>query len=252
MLTDTNYYQDTEYFSYSLYKKFMDCEAAAYAELIGEYRQPVTDAMLVGSYVDAVVEGTLEQFVSEHTEVISSKGPTKGQLKSSFKQADVMIERFQRDSVFMEYLQGEKQVILTGKIAEVPVKSKLDILHDNRIIDFKTVKDFETIWCSGERLNFIEYWKYDVQGAIYRELVRQKTGKKLPYYIAAVTKEPFPDLAIIHLSDKSLDIKLKEVEYFLPQFQAIKIGLAESERCEKCDYCKQTKVLTGPIEIEQL
>ena len=104
MLTDTNYYQDTEYFSYSLYKKFIDCEAAAYAELIGEYRQPVTDAMLVGSYVDAVVR-SLEQFVSEHTEVISSKGPTKGQLKSSFKQADVMIERFQRDPVFMEYLQ---------------------------------------------------------------------------------------------------------------------------------------------------
>lgn len=250
MLNNDNYYQDKDYFSFSLYKKFIDCEAAAMAEIRGEYRPPTTEAMLIGSYVDAVIGDSLEQFVSENTGIISSRGPTKGQLKLEFRIADLMIKRFQRDPVFMDYLHGDKQVIVTGKIAGIPVKGKLDILAEDKIVDFKTTKDFNLVWHNSERITFIEAWGYDVQGAIYQELVYQETGKRLPFYIAAVTKESVPNIEIIHISDKSLRTKLDEVEYYLPQFQSILIGIAEDQRCEKCDYCKQTKTLTVPVEME--
>ena len=64
-LTAANYYSkeaNERYFSVSQYKNFLDCPARAMAEIRGEYKQPMTTALLVGSYVDSYFEGTLEQF----------------------------------------------------------------------------------------------------------------------------------------------------------------------------------------------
>lgn len=250
-LTNDNYYQNKSYFSFSLYKRFMQCEAMALAEFSGKITRPVTEALLIGSYVDAYIEGTLEEFKQLNPEIISTRGPTKGELKSSFKSADEMIERFMRDPLFVEYLQGEKQTILTGTIAGVPVKGKLDILHKDRIVDFKTTKDFRLVWNEGNLVTFIDQWGYDLQGAIYQELVKQKIGKRLPYYIAAVTKEATPDIDIIHIPDSILKSKLQEIEHFLPTFKAITVGITEPQRCEQCDYCKSTKVLSKVTEFEE-
>ena len=82
-LTNDTYYDDTHYMSVSEYKRFLKCEESA----LLPYEEP-TDSMLVGSYVDAFVEGTLDKFKSEHPEIISSQGKTKGQLKAQFKIAD--------------------------------------------------------------------------------------------------------------------------------------------------------------------
>ena len=250
MLTSENYYQNNDYFSYSQYRKFSKCQAAAMAEIRGDYKPETSDDMLVGQYIDAYISGELEQFISEHPYIISSRGPTQGELKQQFKHANTMIERFTRDKLFAEYLQGDKQVILTGTIAGIPVKGKLDIMHPDRIVDFKSVKDFEPIWYEGYKTNFVEAWNYDLQGGIYQELVRQNTGKLLPYYIAAVTKEKVPDIALIHLSDNLLEARLDLVSYHLPEYQAIKIGLSEPVRCEKCDWCKQSKTLHGPVNLD--
>lgn len=62
-LTAENYYSpeaNREYMSASQIKQFMKCPAAAMAELRGEYERPTTSALLIGSYVDACFEGTLE------------------------------------------------------------------------------------------------------------------------------------------------------------------------------------------------
>ena len=64
-LTADNYFStemSQRYFSVSQYKTFLDCPARAMAEIRGEYKQPMTTALLVGSYVDAYFEGTLEKF----------------------------------------------------------------------------------------------------------------------------------------------------------------------------------------------
>ena len=40
---------------------------------------------------------------------------------------------------------------------------------------------------------------------------------------------------------------LKLIEAKIDRYADIKAGLEPARRCEHCDYCKQTKVLTGPV-----
>lgn len=256
-LTDKNYFSteaDANYMSASQFKNFMSCEAKALAQLNGDYPRTVTTAMLVGSAVDAMIEGTYDAFAESHPEMISTRGSTKGELKTEFKKAIELFERINADPFFMSYLEGDKQTILTGTISGVPFKAKLDVLHPARIVDFKTTADFKKSYSPevGAYVTFGEYWRYDIQGAIYQELVKQQFTWELPFYLAAVTKEPEPDLAVLSIPDDSLKFALDEVEAFAPRFQAIKMGFTAPTRCGKCDYCKRTKKLTEVIDYREI
>lgn len=160
-----------------------------------------------------------------------------------------MIRRAERDELFMKYMSGEKQVIMVGKIAGSDFKIKVDSYHENCIVDLKCVKDFESIWNPEKciRQHFIDFWGYAIQGAIYREIVRQNTGKTLPFYIAAITKEKEPNMRIYWIPDEVLDENLQEVQSLVPRFQAIKDGKLKPQRCDDCDYCRFTRVLTEPV-----
>ena len=125
-------------------------------------------------------------FKAKHPEIIKKDGD----LKAEYKQADYIIQRIERDEVFMKYMAGEKQVIMTGGIAGVPYKIKIDSYHkDKAIVDLKCMRDFAKQWDNGKYVNFIDFWRYDIQGAIYQEIVRQNTGERLPFIIAGATKE---------------------------------------------------------------
>lgn len=247
-LNDKNYYSsemNQHYMSCSQFKSFQTCEAAALAELRGEYKREVTDALLVGSYVDAHFEGKLDIFRAQHSEIFKKDG----ELKVQYKQAEKMIQRAERSELFMQFMSGEKQVIMTGEIAGVPSKIKIDsYVPDKCIVDLKTIKDFQLLWNpeKKQRQHFINFWGYDLQGAIYREIVRQNTGKTLPFYIAAVTKESEPDLDVLWVPEDDLDSALEIVTSLAPRFQKLKNGEIEPQRCGHCDYCRFTKVLTAP------
>ena len=65
---DEQYYSkeaNRSYWSVSQYKDFCMCEAMAMAKIQGEYEQPTTKAMLIGTLVDRWFEGTLEQLRQE-------------------------------------------------------------------------------------------------------------------------------------------------------------------------------------------
>lgn len=233
------------YMGSSQFKKFQKCEAAALAEIRGEYQREVTDALLVGSYVDAHFEGTLDVFKAQHKEIFKKDG----ELKVQYRQAEKMIQRAERSELFMQFMSGDKQVIMTGEIAGVPFKIKIDsYCADKCIVDLKCVKDFQLIWNSEkkQRQHFINFWGYDIQGAIYREIVRQNTGKTLPFYIAAVTKEAEPDLDVLWVPDDDLDSALEVVTSLAPRFQKLKSRELQPQRCGHCGYCRFTKVLTAP------
>ena len=85
---------------------------------------------------------------------------------------------------------------------------------------------------------------------IYQKVEQIASGrdKPLPFYIVAVTKEKVPDIKIVHLPQWVLNTALKVVESKIDRFDLIKTGEIEPRRCEVCDYCKQTKVLTEPEE----
>lgn len=249
-LTQRNYFSrkaSMEFMSVSQFKAFQKCPHSALAEIKGKYKREKSTALLVGSYVDSYFEGTLPKFIKENPEIFKKNGT----LKAEYEQAEAVIQRILKDKLFTKYMSGEKQVIMTGEISGVPIKIKIDSLHPDKIVDLKIMRDFESVYQPEiGRVPWFEGWHYEIQGAVYQEIVRQNTGKKLPFYLAAATKEKVTDLDIVHLDDEMLDHALvrfkEEVEYF----DAVKKGIIKPERCEKCEYCKNTKVLTEPTEAE--
>ena len=253
-LAAENYFSqesNREFMSVSQFKSFMECETKALAALNGDYTEPMSTALLVGSYVDAHFEGTLDIFKAKHPELFTKKGD----LYADYKQAEEIISRVERDNLFMNLMSGDKQVIMTGKILEIPFKIKIDSYHPNvSIVDLKVMKDFAFIWNAEKHMreSFVESWGYDIQGAVYQEIVRQNTGLQLPFYIAGVTKEKESDLAAMEIKQPRLDYCLDYVKQNLGRIIGIKKGSIEPLRCEKCDYCKSTKQLTEIVDYMEV
>jgi len=256
MVNKENYFAPgtmSKYWSVSQFKTFNRCEALGLAEARHEYVREETDALLIGSYVDAYFSGELNQFVERHMDQMFSK--RGGGLLAKFKHADEIIETVTRQPLMMDYLtDGEKQVVMTADMFGLPWKVKMDVYNGSRIVDLKVVRDFESIWDKGYgRRSWIEYWGYDVQGAVYQKVVELVTGKQLPFFLVAVTKEKIPDVKIIEIPQHILNAALGMVEAKIERFDLIKTGQVEPIRCEECDYCKLTKVLKAPevYEIEE-
>lgn len=250
-LNKDNYFSPeamTEYFSVSQFKDFMKCEAHALAKLRGEANSEPSTALLVGSYVDAYYEGALEEFKEAHPEILKRDGT----LKADYVKAEEIIKRTERDRLFEDHMSGEKQVILTGEIFGYPWKIKVDSLFEDVIVDLKVMKDFSPVYVEGEgRVHWIEAWGYDIQGAIYQEIVRQNTGDRLPFVIAAVTKEKTPDIGLFEIPQARLDVAMKVVENLIDHIADVKSGLIEPSRCGKCDYCKDTKELVDVVAYDE-
>lgn len=241
------------YFSVSQWKQFEKCEAAALAELRGEYRKEPTTALMVGSYVDAYFSGDLDEFTERHPEIFNSR---TGELKADYRKADAMIDRLlDQDLLLIDYLHGETQVIRTAEWMGYPWKIKMDFCDGTKIVDLKTVKDFGNIYDPGYGYrDWISYWGYDLQGAVYQQIEMISSGRPspLPFYLVAVTKEPVPDVALIRIPQHILDaaIKIHGIEDRIDRYQLIKDGVLEPRRCEHCDWCKETKRITEPVEYE--
>jgi hypothetical protein len=227
------------------------CESRAMATLAGEYKKPTTDAMLIGSYVDSWFEGTLNAFKKEHPEIFTQKG----ELKAGFKKAEKMIERCKKDEFFMQFMSGEKQKIFTAELFGCEWKCKLDsYIKGKCIVDLKTSSNLHESWRVADygNVSFVDYWGYIIQLAVYQKIVEIDTGEKLPCFIAAVTKEDEPEIAVIGIDQQSLDHALNEVQMNMPSVLAIKNGETEPIRCERCNYCKSTKKLDRVIHYNDL
>lgn len=241
-INEENYYSieaNSEYFSVSQFKSFMKCEASALAEISGNFTREETDALLVGSYVDASICGDLDTFKMSHPNLFKRDGS----LKSQFVKADELVDRIHQDNTLSSALGGAHQVIKTGELFGYNWKIKMDSYHQGRaIVDLKVMRDFEDVYVEGEgRLPFVDAWGYDIQAAIYQAI----EGHKLPFYLAVITKEKTPDIAFYQIPQWKLDMALKVVEHNIDRFADIKEGFINPNRCERCDYCKSTKILTG-------
>ena len=250
-LTEANYYGEKSnlaYMSVSQFKNFLRCEAATMAELNGEYTPERGRALLLGSYVDEALTGTEESFAKfceeNHEELYQKRGDKK---LADVIQADEAIRRVREQPLMMEYLSGGHQEIMVGEIEGVPIKGKFDSYKPGVFLaDLKYLKDFKS---PNLFENAISYYRYDMQGAVYRELVRQNTGLTLPFYLVIVTKQSPPDVAVVEVDDFDLDNALDFFKKNVQRFQAIKNGEIQPERCEShdCPYCRGTKVLKEVI-----
>ena len=270
-LNEENYYTLEADKAYCSASQFLDivgrpllpgCEARAMAKLNGEYEEETTKSMLIGSILDTLWELSdidydekLKIIAERFPECVSSKGTTKGDLKVDFRKAIDLYKRTLQDDLFCQFMSGEKQVIMTGEIEGLPFKIKMDsYIPDKAIVDLKTTKDASMnfrnyIQDSGNWETFYRSYGYDIQLAIYREIVRQNTGKTLRCYIAAIDKKDHPLPQIIELTPKLLDAALETVKANIPTIKMLKAGEIKAPcRCEVCDYCRDTykcKVLSS-------
>ena len=284
-LNSKNYYSqkaNREYFSVSQFKAFKRCEAAAMAEISGEYTPPYSRALLLGSFVDEMLTGTPAsqmKFIAENYAEIFQKSSklmivldklknprerrdflagygdifaTANKPFADIVQALATVERVRAQPLMMKYLGGGHQRIMTGEIAGCPVKGKFDSYKaDEFIADLKYLKDFRS---PNMFENAISFYGYDMQLAVYRELVRQNTGKELPCYLVIATKQDPADLAVVEVNSFDLDRALDDFKNQLAHFDAVKRGEIPAERCEShdCPYCRGTRILTEPIDAALL
>lgn len=260
ILTEDNYYSadaDMEYMSVSQYKSFVGtygrngCEFATIEKLEGRWNEPSSNAMLIGSYVDSYFEGTLDRFKSDNPSIFKRDGD----LKSDFKKAEDVIKRIERDDYFMQFMSGQKQVIMTGELFGTKWKIKMDSYIPNvAIVDLKVMASLtDQHWVKDlGYLDFVRTWGYDIQGAVYQEIVFQNTGKRLPFYIAGASKEREPDIRIIQVTQNYLDEALNGVDGNINRVLSVKRGEVEPDRCECCDCCRHNRVLSMPISIDFL
>lgn len=258
VLTEENYYSqeaDKLFCSASQWKDFNGCpavpgcEARAMAKLNGVYKQEITNSLLIGSILDALWENDDPKYIAERfPDCVSTRGPTKGQLKSEFQIALQMYQRTLKEPKFCQYMSGEKQVIMTGNIEGLPFKIKIDsYIASKAIVDLKSTRTLDRdyrlfIPDSGEKLPWYTAYGYDIQLAIYQEIVRQNTGESLRCFLAAVDKEKHPIGDIIELLQKMLDEALDRVKRGCKKIILLKSGEIEPIRCEhsSCDYCRDT------------
>ncbi len=252
-----------EYMSASQLKSFLGtpgihgCEERALADINGQHVRD-SKALVVGSYVDVMLTGTEDEqheFREQHPEMISSRGPTKGQLKAEYRTADDMIARAFSDAdnggIFMKSLTGERQKVVTGEIHGHKFKARLDVLGDGFITDLKTVESVNKRYYNEGYYDFISWWGYDLQGGIYQELVYQLTGERLPFYISAISKQVPCDIDLIQVPQERLDEAMMRVTPdALDRIAALKSGEEKSNRCERCDWCRMTKVIRKPRILE--
>ena len=280
-LTNKNYYgskANQEFMSVSQFKDFQKCEAMAMAKLKGEYEQPKSSALLLGSFVDEMLTGTKKsqiKFIVENRLEIFQKSSklskyTDEELTcllndylttvfdadnkpyAEIVQALNTIERIKQQPLMMEHFKSKHQVIMTGEIAGVPFKIKMDNYKPGEFIS--DGKYMASLRSPNLFEPMVKYWGYDIQGAVYQEIVFQNTGKRLPFYLDIGTKEKPAHLGVAEINQYDLDEALEKVKAFAPRYQAIKKGEIEPNRCDEydCNYCTETKIITEPIDSNYL
>lgn len=276
-LTNKNYYgaaANNSFMSVSQFKQFEKCESMALAELKGEYERPKSKALLLGSFVDEMLTGTKKsqvKFIVENRSEIFQKSSKLSKIDdegltviatdffpnifdidnkpyAEIVQALETIEKIKKQPLMMKHFKSKHQVIMTGEIAGVPFKIKMDnykpgefIADGKYMASLRSPNLFEPM---------VKYWGYDIQGAVYQEIVYQNTGERLPFYLDIATKETPSHLAVAEIKQYDLDEALETVIKNAPRYQAIKNGEIEPERCGEydCNYCTETEIITEPID----
>lgn len=260
-VTNENYFltETKDYKSVSQIKTAMSCEARWFAEHEGRYKRDLTEALALGSYADAVLtdKANLAAVKNEYYDLLYT---AKGKQRSGLVDLEKAVLRAQSDLFFMSCLAGEHQLII--QIEDFhghKFKCKLDDLNFDEctMSDLKTCRDLSgeewTQLPNGKfgKIHWIYFWKYHLQAAMYREAVYQKYGFRPAPLIPAIQKGKIPDIEVFDLSTLIMLFPrlIEGTLVVMDRMDAIKSGEIPF-RCESCDYCKLTKVLTAPTKIE--
>ena len=259
-LNKSNYHDlesNKSYLSASQIKLAMQCESAWAASVRGDYKLE-SSGFAEGIWFEKYLTGTdddIALFQSQNPGMFSSQGATKGQLKSNFMKVGYAIEAVQRQDLLMQIIQNaDKQVIMTGEIQGVPVKAMVDLMlpKSKSIYDLKCMANFNRAY--SEQAEMYQEWylnyNYHVQMYIYAELARQNglvtdTSK---YGLIAASKQEVSDVKALVFGKDTMQAAESGVVYTIGRMKDIRAG-DEPNRCGRCAWCLQNKVITEFEEV---
>lgn len=271
ILTEENYYDDVFYMSNSRFKEYIACPLRQQAIDLGFWKgKKSTDALLLGNYVHSYFESeeAHARFLEENSsELISTRGTTKGQLKTSFRIADTMIKSLEKDELFNAIYHGSeddvvvKEAILTGVLAGIPFKAKVDSLNISKgyFVDLKTMESIrkETYsptlktYTKQAIYNIVEY-SYHMQMYVYKQLLEKQYGYEFTPYIVAVSKEGVPDKEILAMTEDILEVGREQFEAHSEIIRDVFLNYATPKGCGHCDFCLTHKKLERAITLDEL
>jgi hypothetical protein len=247
------------YLSVSQYKGFLKCEAEAMAKIDGKIGQTKSEALIFGSLLHSWNESkeAFDKFLFSNPDLLSSRGKTKGQLKSTYLQVFDLIKRLEKDELMMKALSGEKEKIFTAKMFDTNWKICIDSYEPEKgkFADLKSMAEIYGRYYNPETQtyeDFIRYYKYDLQMVIYSEIEKIATGRKtnLNPLLVVITKQNPPDTAIFKGFLGNKDIFLDEVRQKVVRINDLKLHLVEPKMCGSCAFCRSIKN-TPIIEYEK-
>lgn len=313
-LTIDNYHSpkaNNEYMSVHQFRDWCDCPERTADELAGKWQDKDKPHFVIGHGVDIGLLtperwaeflrenaenlfnlptiDEIKAYAAEHGQPIPAKSKkdellamfpdavTAGKPNANLLTIQRCIARAKADPIFMDFLRGEKQQILTGYLydcLDIQWKGMFDVrIPGGRIVDLKTSANmrrddwipqmdiFTRInlrngygvprkWQKGP---WYEVRNYFQQAVVYMDLEENESGKKVPFFLAPVSKEQLgaqercdigPILEIgEHIEHQRRRI-LHERGYIrshLPQVLRWKRGEDVPPRCEDCDYCASTR-----------
>ena len=268
-LTEENYYQDTLFLSKSRFSEYMKCEARQLAIDHGLWEDNKNDnkALVIGNYIHSAFESqeAHERFVADNEDSILTKNK-KGKL-ADFKTADSVIESLKNDDVFLTLYDGEKgdsvekELIVTGELAGVPFKGKIDTINHSQgyFVDLKTMKSVRgkewsnTLgqYTANVIANIFDYG-YALQMYIYHELLLQQEGDFFTPYIFAVSKQECPDKELVLFDDKTLKYGEEVFNKHIGRVKDVIAGKVLPRHCGKCPYCVEHRVITRAKTIDEI
>lgn len=247
VLTPENYHSPeakARWISSSDVKKAHRCEAAWAA---GEHEDEDKSAFVFGHLFESLLTG--EEY--DNPLLISSKGPTKGQLKAEYRPAVEMSEAVLRSPVLKKIIdRSQKQAIMTGAIGGLPVRIMCDLLDvDGSIYDIKSASSFAAQWddAQGAYRDWWAIWDYPVQLWIYREIARQN-GLDVPRVGLIAAAKNNADVQALVFGKDTLEAAEADARYAIDRMAAIRRG-DKPEACGHCRWCIGQKIITDFEEV---
>ncbi len=93
---------------------------------------------------------------------------------------------------------------------------------------------------------------YHGQLALYRELLKQMTGKEFRPLIVAVSKETVPDKDILKIDEEWLEEGLAKIRENIVHIWQVIQGEVKPAKCGHCDFCRSQKKLDAVISLNDL
>lgn len=244
-----------KYLSSSDVKQAIKCEFAWKAYRTGHMQEDEDkEAFKQGNLFEVMLSGTDEEirlFQENNFDMFSSRGETKGELKSAYRSVMDCVESVQRQPFLMDIIRNSrKQVIMTGKILGLPFRVMCDLIYtDGSVYDLKCMKSFNREW-SIRAETFVEWyeaWNYPVQLWIYKEIAEQN-GLTVPNVGLIAGSKQNADVQALRFGNDLIAQAKADALYEIERMKDILNG-AEPMRCESCKACVKSRIINAFMEV---